>query len=86
MIEMSKSDDTRTLTLPPPAGARSSDDRNWFFHRNRDDRWRWVHADVNGAFNIVRKVFQNFSYHIGLTLKFNLMRLSPRLGVTPLVI
>ena len=65
-------------------GTRSSTDRNWFRHKNRHDRWAWVHADVNGAFNIIRKVFHAFAYHSGLTLKFTLFRLSPRLGVTPL--
>jgi len=77
-------DATTTLIKPVKSGKRSSVDRNWFHHKNRDDRWKWVHADVNGAFNIVRKVFQNFSYHAGLTLKFSLMRLSPRAGVAPL--
>jgi IS605 OrfB family transposase len=71
-------------TRPVLTGRRSSVDRNWFHHKNRDDRWKWVHADVNGAFNIIRKVFLAFKYHIGLTLKFSLLRVSPRLGVTPL--
>ena len=61
-------------------GTRSSTDRNWFRHKNRHDRWAWVHADVNGAFNIIRKVFHAFAYHSGLTLKFTLFRLSPRLN------
>jgi len=76
--------DATTLIKPVKTGKRSSADRNWFHHKNRDDRWKWVHADVNGAFNIVRKVFQNFSYHAGLTLKFSLLRLSPRVGIVPL--
>jgi hypothetical protein len=57
---------------------------NWFRHKNRYDRWAWVRADVNGTFNIIRKVFHAFAYHSGLTLKFALFRLSPILGVTPL--
>jgi len=75
--------DATTQIKPVKTGKRSSVDRNWFHHKNRDDRWKWVHADVNGAFNIVRKVFQNFKYHTGLTLKFSLMRLSTRAGVVP---
>ncbi len=79
-----KAQGAATKAKPVLTGRRSSVDRNWFHHRNRDDRWRWVHADVNGAFNIIRKVFHNFTCHIGLTLKFTLLRLSPRTGVSPL--
>jgi putative transposase len=79
-----KERDAAPATKPVLTGRRSSVDRNWYYHRNRDDRWKWVHADVNGAFNIIRKVFRRFAYHDGLTLKFNLLRVSPRLGVTPL--
>ena len=76
--------DAASTIRPVRTGCRSSEDRNWFRHKNRDDRLKWVHADVNGAFNIVRKVFRNFKYHAGLTLKFTLLRLSPRVGVVPL--
>lgn len=62
-------------------GYRSSSDRNRFVHKNRIDRLKVVHSDVNGAFNIIRKVFKSFKYHAGLTLKYTLYRLSPRLGV-----
>ena len=65
-------------------GKRSSNDRHRFVHKNREDRWKIVHADVNGAFNIMRKVFKAFAYHAGLTLKYTLYRLSPRLGVVPI--
>jgi putative transposase len=65
-------------------GYRSSNNRNWFVHKNRDDRWKRVHADVNGAFNILRKVFASFRYHVGLTLKFTLYRLSPWQGLVAL--
>ena len=70
---------------PAPAltGTRNKADRNRFRNHNRDDRWKWVHADVNGAFNIIRKVFGSFAYNDGLTLKFKLLRVSPRMGVTP---
>ena len=66
-------------------GKRSSSDRNRFVHKNRNDRWKFVHADVNGAFNILRKVFKSFSYHVGLTLKYTIYRLSPINGVTGLL-
>lgn len=67
-------------------GKRSSDNRNMFVHKNRTDRFRVVHADVNGAFNIIRKVFKSFKYHLGLTLKYTIYRLSPRLGCVPVQI
>jgi len=72
--------------IPVMTGRRGTKkDRHWFFHKkNAVVRWKRVHADVNGAFNIIRKVFKVFAYHPGLTLKFNLFRLSPRTGITPI--
>jgi putative transposase len=68
------------------SGKRSTSNRNWFNRHNAGGgRLFRVHADVNGAFNIIRKVFSNFRYHAGLSLKFNVRRISPRLGaVAPL--
>jgi putative transposase len=73
----------KSIPRPVKTGKRSSD-RNWFAHKTPMERWSVVHADVNGAFNIIRKVFVNFRFHLKLTLKFTLFRLSPRLGVVPL--
>ena len=68
------------------SGHRSASNRNWFIRHNAGSgKLSRVHADVNGAFNIIRKVFSNFRYHAGLSLKFNVRRISPRLGaVAPL--
>lgn len=68
------------------SGHRSASNRNWFIRHNAGSgRLSRVHADVNGAFNIIRKVFSRFCYHTGLSLKFNVRRISPRLGaVVPL--
>ena len=83
----------RTKDLPedtqparPSAGTRSARDRNRFAHKNRQDRWKVVHSDVNGAFNIIRKAFSQFRYHVGLTLKFTLYRVSARCGMTPILL
>jgi putative transposase len=81
-----KTHDIATINHPAMTGKRSSADRNWFCHKNRDDRWKRVHADVNGAFNIVRKVFKKFRYDGTQTLRFTLLRMSPRLGVVPVVL
>jgi len=43
-----------------------------------------VHADINGEFNIIRKIFKNFHYHVGLKLDFVIFRLVPRYGVKPI--
>jgi IS605 OrfB family transposase len=59
---------------------RSQEDRNWFLHPARSDRWARVQADVNGAFNMLRKVFKNFCYSDRLTLKFTRCRLSASRG------
>lgn len=74
----------KSMPRPAKSGKRSPSDRNWFAHTTPVNRWNVVHADVNGAFNIIRKVFINFTYHVKLTLKFTLFRLSPRLGVVRL--
>ena len=68
------------------SGRRSASNRNWFIRHNAGSgRLSRVHADVNGAFNIIRKVFSGFRHHAGLSLKFNVRRISPRLGaVVPL--
>ena len=63
------------------SGHRPSSNRNWFIRRNAGAGGRSrVHADVNGAFNIIRKVFARFRYHVGLSLKFNVRWISPRMG------
>ena len=90
--ELEVYDEIRKTTTPSDAkrpaksGKRSDADRNRFVHKNRNDRWKIVHADVNGAFNIIRKVFKGFHYHTNLTLKFTLFRVSSRLGITPVVL
>ena len=67
---------------PTKDGYRRSDDRNWFVNKQKkNERWHIVHADVNGAFNIIRKLFIYFTYTIEVTLKFNIYRLSPRVGI-----
>ncbi|MDW9478849.1 hypothetical protein GOB57_09145 [Sinorhizobium meliloti] len=75
---------------PSPAvaysGRRCASDRNWFNRHNAGSgRLSRLHADVNGAFNIIRKVFSRFCYHAGLSLKFNVRRISPRLGAVTLL-
>ena len=64
------------------SGKRSAKNRTWFVRHNvvADDRFAKVHADVNGAFNIIRKVFTNFRHHAGLTYKFTVRWISPRRG------
>jgi putative transposase len=80
------SEKVSTTSRPAITGTRPEKERNKFIHTNPIGRWNVVHADVNGAFNIIRKIFKSFKYHIGLTLKYTLWRLSPRLGCVPLQI
>lgn len=65
-------------------GKRLKDKRHTFVNHNQTGRWARVHADVNAAMNVMRKIFKGFAYHHGLTLKYNLLRLSARLGLTPI--
>lgn len=64
------------------SGKRSAKNRTWFVRHNvvAQTRFARVHADVNGAFNIIRKVFSNFRHHAGLTYKFTVRWISPRRG------
>jgi len=64
------------------SGKRSAKNRTWFVRHNvvAQERFAKVHADVNGAFNIIRKVFSNFRHHAGLTYKFTVRWISPRRG------
>lgn len=67
------------------SGYRSSGDRNWFIRRAdalASNVIKRIHADVNGAFNIIRKVFKKFKYHSGLSMKFTVKWISPRVGAT----
>jgi IS605 OrfB family transposase len=66
-----------------PMGKRLKHERNTFVNLHQTGRRARVHADVNAAFNMLRKVFKGFAFHAGLTLKYTVLRLSPRLGLTP---
>jgi hypothetical protein len=45
-------------------------------------RWGSIHADVNGAYNILRKACPAFACHDGLSSEFELLWLGPR-GLRP---
>ncbi|MCZ7860761.1 transposase [Agrobacterium salinitolerans] len=67
------------------SGTRSTKDRNWFVRRNdvvKSERFRKVHADINAAFNIIRKLFTSFRFSGRLTFKYNVRWVSPRIGAT----
>ena len=57
-------------------------ERNTFVNHQETGRLTRVHADVNGAFNILRKTFTRFAYHRELSLNYRLSRVSARLGLT----
>jgi putative transposase len=46
------------------------------------DNWSSVHADLNGAYNMLRKVFPDFACHGKLHSQVWLHWLSPKLGLT----
>lgn len=46
--------------------------------------WEKIHADLNGALNIIRKVFKRFRQHGRLSPKFWLYWLSPKFGLAPM--
>lgn len=80
--ETAQTDADRSVPQHHFSGKRSAKDRTWFVRHNvvAESRFSRIHADVNGAFNIIRKVFKNFCHHAGLTYKFTVRWISPRRG------
>ena len=50
--------------------------KNAFVTKGLTGRWASIHADVNGAFNILRKFYVNFVRHKGLSSAFELWGLT----------
>jgi len=78
-----KQDPTDAASEARMSGYRSTENRRWFVRRRdavKPGEITKIHADVNGAFNIIRKVFTGFCYHVGLSLKFTVRWISPRRG------
>ena len=50
--------------------------KNAFITKGLTGRWASIHADVNGAFNILRKFYVNFVRHKGLSSAFELWGLT----------
>lgn len=57
--------------------------KNAFITKGLTGRWASIHADVNGAFNILRKFYVNFVRHKGLSSAFELWGLT-NAGLTKL--
>jgi len=64
--------------LAAPMGKRLKHERHTFVNTHQTGRWALVHADVNAAFNMLRKVFRENGRHAGLTLRYTVLRTSPR--------
>lgn len=69
---------------PGPQGIRGTGIlRHEFTTLSLTGAWRVIHADINGAFNIIRKAFKKFRFHAGLSPKYVRYWLSPKQGLTP---
>jgi len=55
---------------------------HWFTSPRAKGHARVVHADVNGAFNILRKACPAFQFHDGLSLGFKIWWLNPKTGLS----
>lgn len=86
LAKASTAPDLQEAAVAAPMGKRLKDKRHTFVNLHQTGRWARVHADVNAAFNRLRKVFRAFAYHANLTLKYTVLRLRPRLGLSPLQI
>ena len=70
-------------------GERGRKDRHVYRNegngKGKPANWRkYIHADINGAFNILRKIFAWFTFNESLDLDYTLYWLSPKLGITPM--
>ncbi len=61
-----------------PMGKRLKHERHTFVNTHQTGRWARVHAEVTAAFNLLRKVFRENGRHAGLTLRYTVLRTSPR--------
>jgi putative transposase len=53
--------------------------------KGKPANWRKIiHAEINGAYNMMRKLFEWFSFNSKLSLDYDLYWLSPKCGVTPM--
>ena len=66
------------------SGIRSTENRHWFVRQNDAGKLcnsLRVHADINAAFNIIRKLFKTFQYSKDkISMKYNVRRISPCVG------
>jgi len=71
-------------------GYRSSANRNVYINENIENKpknWKKsVHADLQGSFNMIRKVFDWFYFNDTLTMNYDLYWMSPKLGLTKSII
>jgi len=67
-------------------GYRSNANRNVYINENIENKpknWKKVvHADLQGSFNMMRKVFDWFHFNDTLTMNYDLYWMSPKLGLT----
>jgi len=67
-------------------GYRSNANRNVYINEdieNKPKNWKKVvHADLQGSFNMIRKVFDWFHFNDTLTMNYDLYWMSPKLGLT----
>ena len=67
-------------------GYRSNANRNVYINEdieNKPKNWKKeVHADLQGSFNMIRKVFDWFHFDDTLTMNYDLYWMSPKLGLT----
>ncbi len=80
----SENSETRTddaAAAAPLAGRRN---KHVFKAPGAARGWERMHADINGAFNIIRKAVLKFKWRESLTPLYELLWLSPKKGLTPM--
>ena len=67
------------------SGTRSAQNRNRFVRRADGAKHTFpgqVHADINAAFNMIRKLFRSFRFSDRLSFRYDVRWISPRCGAT----
>ena len=88
LVEAKKSPPTPAMGIPDKLGYRSTN-RHCYVNKphlnSQFKNWRKkVHADINGALNIGRKIFSWFTFNDKINFNYTLLWLSPKTGLTPM--
>lgn len=82
--QTASSDTGDTRTDEQPSSLQGRRRQHVFTSPQAPQGWARMHADLNGAFNIMRKAALKFRWHAKLSAAYELLWLSPKTGLSPM--